>query len=428
MGYVTYSFKVKRPNPGKVRHLLAFMAGPWRRGLNFCVEQAKQHRPRRAFDLHPFVYLHLRERLGLGAQLAEACRDTAYEAYASHRARRRDGGRGRVPHWAGLPALRLNIPRSLRLSTRGSQYWAEVSLAPREVIRLRITGKASALRRVWASGAPHGELVQRHGELFLHVAVRVPTAVPPARACRTVIGVDLNVTGHLLVAVARDLAGKVLGTFWAPVGRLTEARRRGRLTRTGLQRAGRPDKVRAMKDREARQVRAYLHEATTALIRWAAQFPEPFVALETLTGIRATVRASRAWNRRLHSWPFGSGQDMVRSKGARQGMRVKPLSGAFSSRYCSRCGSRATRRSGAAFACQRCGYGLNAHLNGARNMSWRAARYIRAAAGRAGETTAERQSGPEGKRDEERPLSSHNVSLRRPFRVPPKPRTLVRGS
>src|SRR5579883_1828660 len=57
MGYATYSFKVKRPNPGKVRHLLAFMAGPWRRGLNFCVEQAKQHRPRRAFDLHPFVYL-----------------------------------------------------------------------------------------------------------------------------------------------------------------------------------------------------------------------------------------------------------------------------------------------------------------------------------------------------------------------------------
>src|SRR5579883_1556134 len=48
--------------------------------------------------------------------------------------------------------------------------------------------------------------------------------------------------------------------------------------------------------------------------------------------------------------------------------------------------------------------------------------------GRAGEKTAERQSGPEGKRDEERPPSSHNVSLRRPFRVPPKPRTLVRGS
>jgi transposase len=119
---------------------------------------------------------------------------------------------------------------------------------------------------------------------------------------------------------------------------------------------------------------------------------------------------------------------MVRYKGARQGMRVKPLSGAFSSRDCSRCDSRKTRRSGAAFACQRCGYGLNAHLNGARNMSWRAARYIRAAAGRAGEKTAERQSGPEGKCDEERPLSSHNVSLQWPFRVLPKPRTLVRGS
>jgi|GEM_PF-1100159 IS605 OrfB family transposase len=427
MGYVTYTFKVKRPNPGKVRRLVAFMAGPWRRGLNFCVEQAKQHRPRHAFDLHAFVSHPLRRGCGLPSQVAEACRDTAYEAYASHQSRRKNGGRGRFPHWTGVPALRLNIPRSLRLFTRGDQYWVEVSLGGPPV-RLRITGKARALRKAWTGRTTHGELVWRHGELFLHVAIRVPARVPPARVCQTAIGVDLNVTGYLVVAVARDLVGRVLGTFWVPAGRLNETRRRGRLARAARQRAGRRDTVRAMKDREARRVRAYLHEATTALIRWTAQFPEPFVAMETLTGIRAKVRAGKAWNRRLHSWPFGSGQDMVRSKGARQGMRVKPLSGAFSSRDCSRCGSRQTRRSGAAFACQRCGYGLNAHLNGARNMSWRAARYIRAAAGRAGETTAERHSGPEGKRDEERPLSSHNVSLRWPFRVPPKPRTLVRGS
>src|SRR5579883_1054131 len=47
--------------------------------------------------------------------------------------------------------------------------------------------------------------------------------------------------------------------------------------------------------------------------------------------------------------------------------------------------------------------------------------------GWAGETTPERQSGPEGTHDEERPLSPHDVSFRWPFRVPPNPRPSVRG-
>lgn len=373
--------------------------------------------------------------------MAEACRDTAYEAYASHREKRQNGYSGRFPHWRGVPPLRLTIPRSVRLLTRGDQHWAEVSVGGTP-IRLRITGTASALRTVWASSATHGELVWRQGELFLHVAIKATTTVTPTSRCLTAIGVDMNVTGHLLVAVARDLAGRVLGSFWVPVGRLTDTRRRCRMSRTARPRAGRRDTVRALKDRESRTVEAYLDDATTRLIRWAAQCPAPFVALETLKGIRHKVRhSSTAWIRRLHSWPFGSGQDMVRYTGTGQGIRVKALSGAFSFRSCSRCGSRATRRSGAAVACQREGYGLTAHLTGARTMSWRAPRYILVAAGRAepGTTpgsraalgrgeTAERQSGPDGKGHDERPLSSHTVSLRWPFRAVPKPRTLVRGS
>ncbi len=442
MSYTTYSFKVKTPNPGKVRRLLGLMSGPWRRGLNFCVEQAKQHRPGDAWALHRFVYRHLRGPVGLGAQLAEACRDKAYEAYASYREQRKGGCARGFPHWNGVPPLRLNIPRSLRLFTRKGQYWAEVTVGG-PPIRLRIAGTPRALEHVWQSAATHGEIVYARGDLFLHIATRDKTKVTPAPKCLTAIGVDLNVTGHLLVAVACDLAGTVLGTFWVPVGRLNEKRRRARRARAALQRAGRRDRVKAMKNRESRAVEAYLEEGTTLFVRWAAQFPAPFVALETLTGIRDKVRqTSTAWNRRLHSWPFRSGQDMVRYKGARCGLRVKALRAACSSRYCSRCGSRSTRRSGAAFACQRCGYGQNAHLNGARNMSWRATRYILAAAGRAdpgakpgswgghllSSETAERQSGPDGESDDERPLSSHTVSLRWPFRASPKPRTSVRGS
>lgn len=417
----TCVFKGKDPNPGKVRRVRRLMGGLRRRGLNGCAEQAKQHRRADAWALHRGVYRHLRGTFGLGARIAEACRDTAYEAYASHRALRQDGRVRIVPHWRGVPAPRLDIPRSLRLG---------------------IAGNARALRTVWASGATHGDIVYEHGELVLHIAVTDHARIAPAPKRLTAIGIDFNVTGHLIVAAACDLAGTMLGTVCAPAGRLNETRRRGRLTRTALQRAARRDRVKAMKNRESRAVDAYLDEATALWNRWVAQFPAPFVALEPLTGIRAKVRQSRrGWKRRLHSWPFGSGQDVVRYKGARRGIRGQTLRAAYASRSCSRCGSRATRRSGDSFACRRCGDGQNAHLNGARNMSWRATRYILAAAGRAdpgtkpggragrrhGET-AERQSGPDGKRNDERSLSSQILSLRWPFRASPKPRTCGRGS
>ncbi len=119
------------------------------------------------------------------------------------------------------------------------------------------------------SGHPcHARRARPHTEeTVLPIAVLVPTPATPAPRCRTAIGVDANVTGSLLVAVARNLAGRVLGTFWVPVGRLTETRRRGRLARAARRRAGRRDKVRAARDREARRVRARLHEATPDLIR-----------------------------------------------------------------------------------------------------------------------------------------------------------------
>jgi len=422
----TDRFKIARANCGKKTALRALAAGPWRKGLNFALEMAKELTPTSAYDLHASPYRALR-RFGLPAQLACACRDKAFEAYRSHQElRESDPGRRRFPHFVGVPAIRFNIPRSCRLFTRGTQHWVELTTLQGR-IALRVRGKARALARVWKARPTHAEIVFKKDVLFFHVAVTTSVQRPSAADCQTFIGIDFNVLGHLIVAVALSASGTVLSTFWVPAGRFNWKRKHYAVVRTALQRAGAVPGVRRCKNHEHYFVDTFLHEATTRLIRWAGQFSMPFVALEDLRRIRRKASQLKSWNRQLHSWPFGSGQDMVRYKGARHGIRVSVLSGAFSSRYCSRCGSRDTRRSGAAFACQRCGYGLNAHLNGARNMSWRAARYS-LAAGRAGDKTAERQSGPCGKHNEERPLSSHTVSLRWPFRVSPKPRTLVRGS
>ena len=423
----TYCFKVADANPGKVAALRGLAAGCWRKGLHFALEMAKAHRPGSAFALHPWVYGDLR-RFGLDAQLACACRDKAFEAWHAHQRRRAaHPGGGGFPHFGDHPAIRFNLPRSCRLFTRGPQHWIEAT-TPAGRIRLRITGKAKALALVWGATPTHAELVFKDAQLFFHVAMKTAVATPSATDRQTFVGLDFNVFHHLIVAVAMTAAGTILGTFWVPAGRFNWKRKHFHATRRALQAAGARRTVKAVGDREQHFVETFLHEATTRLIRWAAHFPDPFLALEDLRGIRQHVHASRTWNRKLHSWPFGSGQAMISYKGLSEGCFTTPLRGAFSSRYCSRCGGRTTRRSGASFACLACGYGLNAHLNGAANMAWRAVRYTQAAAGRAESRTAERQSGPYvGDRDAA-PAAQSSLG---PHLVPPvscKPLTSVRGS
>jgi hypothetical protein len=166
----TDRFKVADPNPGKVAALRSLAGGSWLKGLNFALEMAKGHNPGSTFALHPFVYRDLR-RFGLGAQLACACRDKAFEAWHAHRRRHAEhSGGGGFPHFAERPAIRFNIPRSCRLFTRGEQHWIEVTI-PAGRIRLRITGKEKALARVWGARPTHAELVFTGEHLFFHVTL-----------------------------------------------------------------------------------------------------------------------------------------------------------------------------------------------------------------------------------------------------------------
>jgi IS605 OrfB family transposase len=324
----TYCFKVADANPGKVAVLRGRAAGRWRKGLHFALEMAKEHRPRSAFALHPVVYPALRG-FGLTAQLACACRDRAFETwYAHERGQAKTPGRHGFPHFGDRPAIRLNIPRSCRLFTRGAQHWMEVT-TPAGRIRLRITGKEKVLARVWGASPTHAELVFKGDQLFFHVALTTEVATPSVQDRTTFVGIDFNVTGHLIVAVAMTAAGKVLGTFWVPAGRFNWKRKHFHETRRRLQAAGARRKVKALKSSEQHFVESFLHDATTRLIRWAKQFPAPFLALEDLRGIRQHVHAARTWNRKLHSWSFGSGQDMLTYKGLPEGFVVKPLRGAF---------------------------------------------------------------------------------------------------
>ncbi len=221
---ITYRFKVKDANVGKVAALRRLTSGRWRKGLHFALEMAKAHRPTSAFALHPWVYRDLRH-FGLNAQLACACRDKAFETWhAYQRLRAEHPGRGGFPHFGERPAIRLNLPRSCRLFTRGAQHWMEAT-TPAGRIRLRITGKANALDRVWSTQPTHAELVFRGAQLFFHVALTTAVAKPLVQDRQTFVGIDFNVFHHLIVAVAMTAVGGILGTFWIPAGRFNWKRK-----------------------------------------------------------------------------------------------------------------------------------------------------------------------------------------------------------
>lgn len=310
-------------------------------------------------------------------------------------------------------------------------------------VRLRVTGKPSALQRVWSAKPRFAEIVFGEKDLYVHIVVAEQVRLPRVQECLTLIGVDFNATSHLIVAVARDLSGKVLGTFWVRSGYFNRRRDHFHQVRQAIQRACGRCAAARLQRREHDFVRTYLHTAAVRLVQWARQFPLPLVALEDLRHIRVNFRKSKELNRKIHSWPFRSGQDMLAHKGCREAVRVVRLSGAFSSRYCSRCGSRKTRRSGALLSCQACGYGLNVHLNGARGMSWRAFCYRQKAAGRADPArdpsvvkgwgratpeTAAGQSGPEVGGNARVRASVLNNPLGRHSQILHKSRTSVRGS
>ncbi|MFQ5981003.1 MAG: RNA-guided endonuclease TnpB family protein, partial [Candidatus Heimdallarchaeota archaeon] len=126
----------------------------------------------------------------------------------------------------------------------------------------------------------------------------------------------------------------------------------------------------------------YDHELTAQMIRIVLQLEQHYtlyVAIGRLKGIRQTQRkgdgGSRKHRRELHRWAFARITAMLTYKLARIGFpleRFRAVSEAWTSRTCSRCGSKNTARpTQGLFLCWTCGTQLNADLNGAKNIGFR---------------------------------------------------------
>nr|WP_233752243.1 MULTISPECIES: transposase [Halostella] len=178
----------------------------------------------------------------------------------------------------------------------------------------------------------------------------------------TVLGVDLGI---------EQIAVSSTGRFWS--GDYLRHRRReyerirGSLQQTGTESAHRT--IERMSGRETRWVKDYLHRISKEIIEEAVVNDCDIIAFEDLTDIGERLPTGK----KFQNWAFHRLYEYVSYKAETEGIEVRQVDPAYTSKRCSRCGSISdgNRPSQAKFSCQECGYQVQADYNAAKNIGIR---------------------------------------------------------
>jgi len=180
------------------------------------------------------------------------------------------------------------------------------------------------------------------------------------------IGVDLNATGHCLVA-ANPKTGKVLklGNKAGHIGKKYSS------IRKKLQKKKQYKAVKKLKNKESRIVRDLNHKISLKLIK-AAKENNSGIVLEDLKGIRKTKKQAKSFKRTLHSWSFYQLKTFIEYKAKLHGVPVFKVDPRYTSQQCSRCGLLGQRNK-KQFKCPSilCGHVENADVNASFVISLR---------------------------------------------------------
>ena len=191
---------------------------------------------------------------------------------------------------------------------------------------------------------------------YAYVAVTVPEK-PPMQP-EAWLGVDLNTTGHCLVA-ANPTTGKVL-----KLGKEAyHLHRKYKAQRKNLQKKVKNKLVKKIKNREARKVRNLNHQISRRIVDYAVE-NNTGIVLENLTGIRKTKKRSKEFKGSLNSWSFYQLAQFIEYKAKLLGVPVVKIDPHYTSQQCSRCGLLGTRK-GKKFKCTHCGHVDDADVNAA---------------------------------------------------------------
>lgn len=357
------AIKVKLKTTSEERAILKETVAQYTACLNQVAQVAWNARTTNGVELHHQTYYPLRQQYpDLPSQLVISAREKAREAVKSAFPRQKRGKR------ANCPKFRRS---AVRYDARSYTFWPdrqEVSIATADGrLRLAVSVPTYFKRHLDTMlGMDSADLVQYDsGQFWLHVVVTIPDQYVPESG--TVVGVDVGISR---IAVSSD------GQFFDGKCVKEHARKLFRLRRA-LQAKGTKSARRHLKKlsrRENRFRRDVNHRVSKRLVE---SLPlGSTIVMENLTDIRERVKARCKQRRELHNWPFAQFQQFVTYKAEARGIGVQYVDAHYSSQSCSRCGhiARSNRQTQSWFACRKCGYQLNADLNAARNLAWRATR------------------------------------------------------
>jgi IS605 OrfB family transposase len=223
----------------------------------------------------------------------------------------------------------------------------------------------------------------RDGQFYLHIQIK--DDAPDSLLTDKVIGIDLGRRDIAVTYVSEAGGQRPTGQRWDGTG-IQQVRDKFSQVRASLQKKA-PKGTRTtrrrcreilkrLSGRERRYQQWLNHNISKSVVRLSVELSAS-IAIEDLTGIRERTNEqprNKAERRRSNSWAFYQLRVFIEYKALGAGVRVIPISPAYTSQMCSQClhihpVKGKSYRSGKTFSCGHCGWHGDADFNGASNIA-----------------------------------------------------------
>lgn len=200
---------------------------------------------------------------------------------------------------------------------------------------------------------------------YVYLSVTVPAKEVIERV--TNLGVDLNSTGHVVVA-----ANAATGKIFKFGKQAYHTHKKYKNMRRKLQAKSKYAELKAIKHREHNIVTNLNHKISSKLVTMAVEQNANLV-FEDLKGItkvknKKSKNKGKSLNHMLSSWSFYQLQSFVAYKAKLQGVAVHYIDPSYTSQTCSKCGH-IGQRDRKNFTCTTCGHVDHADVNAAFNIA-----------------------------------------------------------
>ena len=319
--------------------------------FNLVCKRGWQDSDSNGISLHHKTYSEAKA-LGLPSQLACSARVKATEALKSVQERIKQGRKANCPQSKLIP---------IRLDARSFSIWFPKQICTIRLVNKRIEFKFKVPKFYeplisWKQAS--ADLVIRDNKVFLNMVVCKDVEDPVTNG--KVIGIDAGIKRTAVTSANQFFGGSVLSHTSLKYKKKRKAFQKKR-------HSGKRHLVK-LKNKENRFTSDFLHIISKKIVLTFKA--GDVVAMEDLKGIRDR-RLRKNSRTMLNAWAFDRLQFLLKYKTEAIGCLVVKVDPRYTSQTCSKCGhkEKANRQTQSIFKCRKCGFSINADLNGSRNIA-----------------------------------------------------------